>query len=344
MRIAIRADASSTLGLGHIKRCLSLAAALRQQGADVLFVCQESDIALGSLLEKEGVAYALIPSSNAPHSSMEDWRLVSKILKTFQPQCIVVDHYGLDATWHEMAAHATRAAIVAIDDMANRPLACDLLVDHNHAESHEEKYRGVLKASVLILGGPRYALLAPSYAQSPRYTFSSEVRSIGISMGGTDAPNWNSLALAVCRQECGFTGEIEIATTSANPNLPELEHIVRQDPHLTLSVDLPDLTSFYARHDLQIGAGGGSTWERCCIGAPSVVVQVADNQRPVLEPLARHEILVWSEGTRSAIASAIQSLLLGPQKRQLLSENGKKWVDGKGCQRTSEAILQLCKI
>ena len=65
-------------------------------------------------------------------------------------------------------------------------------------------------------------------------------------------------------------GPIEVVSTSANPHLRGLAAQVRADSLARLSVDLHDLAAFHARHDLQIGASGGATWERCCVGVPSL--------------------------------------------------------------------------
>ena len=49
-RIAIRVDASAAIGTGHLKRCLSLAQALAETGAEVRFVCRRIDPVAARLL------------------------------------------------------------------------------------------------------------------------------------------------------------------------------------------------------------------------------------------------------------------------------------------------------
>ncbi|MBX3633888.1 MAG: UDP-2,4-diacetamido-2,4,6-trideoxy-beta-L-altropyranose hydrolase, partial [Rubrivivax sp.] len=56
MNIAIRADASAAIGLGHLKRCLSLAQALRAQGAAVTLAWREIDLDCAPLIEAAGVS------------------------------------------------------------------------------------------------------------------------------------------------------------------------------------------------------------------------------------------------------------------------------------------------
>ena len=45
------------------------------------------------------------------------------------------------------------------------------------------------------------------------------------------------------------------------------------------------LADLMAEADLAIGAGGATTWERLCLGLPSLVVTCADNQVPLAQIL-----------------------------------------------------------
>ena len=54
MRIAIRADASRDIGTGHVMRCLTLADALRERGAQCSFICREHKGNLINLIAQRG--------------------------------------------------------------------------------------------------------------------------------------------------------------------------------------------------------------------------------------------------------------------------------------------------
>jgi UDP-2,4-diacetamido-2,4,6-trideoxy-beta-L-altropyranose hydrolase len=257
---------------------------------------------------------------------------------------VVVDHYGLDALWHRHVANALTTRIAVIDDLANRALAANLLIDHNCAADHREKYHGRLDEEVPILGGPRYALLGPAYARPAHYVYSDEVRSIGIFMGGIDGGNFSTVALQACRDVAGFTGPIEIVTTHDNPHLRSLEAIARSGSRTELSIDLPHLADFFRRHDLQIGASGGATWERCCVGVPTLAIAVADNQRYVLEPLIGLGVVhAMTDRVPSAqsLGREIRYLIDSPDVRRQLAQRARTLVDGRGALRVAEAMRQL---
>jgi UDP-2,4-diacetamido-2,4,6-trideoxy-beta-L-altropyranose hydrolase len=339
VRIAIRADASAAIGLGHLKRCLALAQALRAQGAEVTLAWRHIDLDCGPLIEAAGAASLCIGRGRVPGELID---VRDFLAATRAAERIVVDHYALGERWHRVARGHTDARLAAIDDIADRELAVDWLIDPNFSADPESKFAGLLGPDTRVLAGPRHALLAPAYAQAPRCALHEAVRSIGIFMGGTDAANLSLLALRALRERLGFRGTVEIASTSGNPNLTDLHAAAARDDRLNVTLDQSDLAAFFARHDLQIGAGGGATWERCCIGAPTLAVIAADNQRPVLLPLQQMgvlQVLAEEPPSEAAIAEAARELIEQPALRRGLAERARALVDGLGAQRVAQALL-----
>lgn len=344
MKFAFRTDASGSLGLGHLKRCMALGHALRGRGAGVHFYLRPSDVNGAELAAEQGFSATTLGPTAAQGEVADATAFVhaARSSRSARPDVVVVDHYGLGARWQRAVRGALDARIAAIDDLADRSHDVDVLVDHNLCD--DAKYAGRISADTKLLAGPRYALLGPAYAATPHNEAMAQVRSIGICMGGTDALNLNETALDACRSLAGFDGDIEIATTSANPHLERLRERLLADPRTRLSLDQTDLAAFFARHDLHIGAGGGSTWERCCIGAPTLAVIAADNQRPVLMPLRELgvlELVADEPPTADPIARALQALLGDARRRAALGRNARKLVDGLGAERVADQLFLL---
>lgn len=355
-RVAFRVDASTRMGLGHLKRCASLSEALRAAGFTTQLVTRD----LGSRLQADigskfdticilpapGAEFA--PDPNIPHSQwagLDQTTDAEQFLGALEtaPDWIVLDHYAFDRQWLEVVRASTDARQLVIDDLGDRPLPTDILVDHNMAADYFEKHR-LSQPRPRVLGGPRYALIAHAYAQAQRHLVSDTVRSIGIFMGGVDSPNATERALVACG-EAGFEGAIEIVTTTANPNLRRLQEIASTDDRIDLSLDLADLTGFFASHDIQIGAGGGASWERCCIGAPSIVVQTADNQAIPLAGLREAGAALTSVSPDStAIAQELRKLLADPRLRQTLSQHALALVDGRGSERVAVRLADAVEL
>lgn len=352
-RVVIRVDASVRMGTGHLRRCLSLAQALTEAGADVVFVCRRLDGVSVQVLAASRVTTHWLPPPPAGFASAADapphavWAGIAQeqdaqdtlqALSGWSPDWVVVDHYAFDARWHRAVRDALGCRLLVIDDIADRDLDADALLDHNWSANHHAKYAAHLHRPPRWLCGPRFALLSSGYRNAARYAFCEVVRSIGIFMGGTDPDGASARALAACRA-AGFAGPVEVVSTSASPHLGALRAACGADPVATLTLDEPDLAAFFARHDLQIGAGGGATWERCCIGAPSVVVAFADNQNAVVEALDSLGAAVGSSSDSPHLSNSIRALIEKPELRRNMANSSRELVDGYGALRVAMALL-----
>jgi UDP-2,4-diacetamido-2,4,6-trideoxy-beta-L-altropyranose hydrolase len=343
MKTAFRVDASAHLGLGHLKRCISLADELVELGGEVLFVSQDLGVDIAVVAGTTASKMAVLSIGEC-----SDWRADAngtvQALRDSGAQWVVVDHYGLDAEWHRSVIDALGARVAVIDDLGNRNLCADLLIDHNlNSGGAARKYSNCLSKNTKILGGPRFALIGRAFRSSRGYEFNKSVRTIGIFMGGTDAINMSTTVLRACREVARFEGPIEIATTRYNPNLARLRGLADADPKTSIVEDLPDLADFFSRHDLQIGAGGGASLERAALGAPSLVLVVAENQRPGVFELAKggavHALDPDKDANPLTIGLAVAELLTDGAYRNRLHIRSKQLVDGFGARRVGLYML-----
>ena len=364
-RVALRVDASATMGTGHLRRCLSLARVLAEMGTEVdLLVRPLDEVALKVLSPAltAGLNVHWLPAPTMPYASEFDgpphqaWAGVHwaqdasdtvAALRDGAPDWVVVDHYAFDARWHAAVHQGLGCRLLAIDDIADRALDADALIDQNWAANHRAKYAMRLRREPRWLTGPRYALLSAAYRDAPRYQFQERVRSLGIFVGGTDPGCASAQVLKICRRR-GFTGAIEIVSTSANPHLTELRAACADEPATSLTLDEPDLANFFARHDLQVGAGGGATWERCYIGVPTIGLVLADNQKAVVTGLDKlgvlHAARLDSQSGSAEMpefSQVLSALLADPDARRSLGDRAALLVDGRGAQRV--ALSMLCE-
>lgn len=366
-RIAVRVDASAVMGTGHLRRCLSLAQALVELGAQVLLLARRLDEVAPHVLAKAsltGVQVQWLPAPDpslpsGPPFSHRDWAGVPAqqdaaetvaALQSSSVDWLVIDHYAFDQTWHQQVRQGLGCPILVIDDLADRGLDAEVLLDHNLDADHLAKYAGVLRRTPRLLAGPRYALLSPVYRCAPPYRHHDTVRSLGVFMGGTDPGSASARVLRTCRQ-AGFTGLVEVVSSSVNPHLAELQAACAALPPTRLTLDEPDLSAFFARHDLQIGAGGGASWERCCMGVPSIGLVLAANQLAVLPELSKMQVLQVARFDEDsdlaevpALSQVVKDLLQDSAARRGLGERAARLVDGRGAQRVALSLLRdfLC--
>lgn len=274
MKIAIRADASPEIGAGHIMRCLTLADAFAQEGADITFLSNDLPKALGDLvIEKGHKAQPLYGDDCLPK------------LTDIQPDWLVVDHYGLDHRFESSMRPAVRK-IMVIDDIADRAHDCDVLLDQNLGRKATD-YRSLVPEHCRLLIGPHHALLRPDFARFREASLNRRttgvVSHLLISLGGFDRDNITGNVLEALKV-CELAADTRISVVMGR-DAPWIDAVTAQAATLPWPIDVligvSDMARLMADSDLAIGAAGSSTWERCCVGLPTVMIILADNQRGI---------------------------------------------------------------
>lgn len=360
MRVALRVDASAAMGSGHLARCLTIAAGLRTAGAEVLFVTRPHPGHLLGRIEALGFACRLLSrpqgAADDPRDPYAAWRGVPETLDAEEtaaaldsvgfivPDWLVVDHYGLGRRW-ENALRPVVRRIFAIDDL-ERPHDCDLLLDQNYVGPvGESRYLGQVPGGCRRLLGPRYALLHPDFPASRqrRLPHDGAVRGVLVFFGGTDPTDETGKVLDVLTAAEFAHLVVEVVL---GPNHPRPERVRAQSAaraNVTLHESLPSLAAALSRVDIAFGAGGATTWERLCLGVPTLMTCIADNQRPAAVALHEAGVVTWigdaGSVTAGDYAEALRSALGDPQRLREQSIAGRVLVDGEGCGRVISPMV-----
>ncbi len=320
MRWLVRADASVTIGAGHVARCTTLARQARLHGVHVEFVCRELDGSLLPQLRAEGFTTHAI----GPHE--DDAAAIQAMAATAPVNWLVVDHYGLDARW-ERVVQGSVMNILVIDDLANRPHDCSVLLDQNFWPDAHERYKGLLPADCLQLLGPRYLLLREEFAQA-RATLKREfgtVRRLLLNFGGADEPNVTCMALDALLALGLADVAVDVVIGAGNPHQAAVQQRLQRMAQAQLHVQTSRMAQLIARADLAVGACGSSTWERCFLGLPTVAVVLAENQRLAAGQLDQQGVLANAgdihAGTPAALRSLIAGLMGDPARRAAMSRH-----------------------
>ena len=214
---------------------------------------------------------------------------------------------------------STCKRIMVIDDLADRRHDCDLLLEQNYGSS-ALRYRDLVPESCLQFYGPDYALLKPTYsnhrAQLP--TRDDKVRSVLIYFGGgTDSKNLTGMAVWEFQAKMLKYIKLVVVVGAAYVHIASLKKQLEERGNATVHQQLPDLAKLMLKADFAIGAGGVTTWERCCLGLPSMVISIADNQRPASRALAADNIIQYLGHVDDITAELIRKQvcdLLGSQR------------------------------
>lgn len=359
MKIAIRADASIEMGGGHVMRCLTLADELAQRGATVQFICREHKGHLAKLIEDRGYAVSLLPLEyhyTAPSlPAHSQWVGASWQQDAEQCRCalntaidwMIVDHYGLDSNWHKKLRDQCRQ-IMVIDDLADRKLNCDLLLDQT-ADRMACDYRAQLgSAQTTFLLGSQYALLRQQFVTarlkklSLHKPLSNGIDNLLIALGGTDPENI-SLQVLKLIENCGFAGNVTLIVSSQAPHIETLTKYIVNKPRVRLLSDVADMANLISTSDLVVGASGSSNWERCCLGAPSINLVLADNQSLVAAAMEKRNAARVIDTRSDNWPELFQKELIQLdclEEREKLASQSKLICDGTGARLVSQHLVK----
>lgn len=359
LRVVIRADASVQIGSGHVMRCLTLADALRERGAEVYFVCRELPGHLGEVLANKDYPTHWLPTPDADattipahtaHSAWlgvpweEDTEQMWDWLETLpEVDWLIVDHYALDQTWESQLRPQVKR-IMVMDDLADRPHDCDLLLDQNLHENMEQRYTGLVPKECRLLLGPRYALLRPEFLEARKNLRQRDgtVRRILVFFGGADPSNETTKALRALQLLDRPDIAVDVVVGSANPHRSEIEALCAALPNTSFYCQVSNMAELMARADLAIGGGGSATWERFCVGLPSLVISLAENQLKLIQTLANMGLIFYfnqSNKSDISLVELIRILCASQHYMFFLSNSAKDLVDGRGVYITLRKII-----
>lgn len=286
--IAIRTDASTEIGTGHVMRCMTLANQLKKFGADIFFICRDLDGNLILLLKKKGFTVLIL---NRPEEAniINIWKwyklkwerdakeTIAEIKNSDQRvSLLIVDHYGLDEKW-ESAVGKHVDHMMVIDDLANRKHYCDFLLDQNIYDNFLGRYNELVPNSCMKFLGPDYMLFRNEFFNYHNRIRSGAVSNVLVSFGGSDPRNETVRVLKILATlKNDFTVDVVVGQT--NHYRKEIQFLCDQFKKFNYHCQVDNMAQLIDKADISFGAGGTSMWERCFLGLPSLVISLADNQ------------------------------------------------------------------
>ena len=358
-RVIIRADASTRIGSGHVMRCLTLAEELRDTGAEVSFISRAHLGNLNELIREKGFQCHELPSAQEieenPHDTRSEyasWLGVSQqrdaqetieAIGNDRPDWLIVDHYGLDEEWEKLLRpHVSK--IMVIDDLADRRHDCDVLLDQNYFTNGEKRYDKLVSPACTKLLGPKYALLRREFREARKNLRerTGGVKRVLVFFGGADPDNITGLAIEALSAPELHHLQVDVVIGAQNPNREAVVKLVQDRPATTLHIQASNMAELMCEADLAIGAGGSTTWERCCMGLPSLTIPIAENQIPSTRDLCDLGVIMslGNEGEISdkRLKEAVILVLAKPNALLAMSQIGMKMVSGDGVKHLIELI------
>lgn len=334
-KVLFRVDASVSIGTGHVVRCLALADELARRNLDPSFASRRASDR-NDQIEDGGfpVMHLEGPDSN-------EWATInmqiSRDARRRPLHALVLDHYGLGAEWLEGAQQVTARRVV-VDDLANRILPCEILVNPGIGVERAD-YENLVPRTARLLLGPRFVLLRPSFraARDTRRRAMAAVGTVLVTMGGSDPLNVTSTAIRAV-QAALPAARIEVV----------LGALYRGDPvggsgiRVHRAIGDAAMAQLMTTADLAIGAGGTTSWERCALGLPSIILRLARNQDAVASRLDAAGVALdggpAEEVDVDKLSGLIRRLTGNKRARQRMSDRALDLIDGRGVERVAHHV------
>lgn len=287
MKTLIRADSSSTIGLGHIMRDLVLAKSFEDE---VIFACQNL----------EGNIISSIPYEVKILKSNDVEELIA-LIKALHVNLLVIDHYGIDARFEQSVKEATVVKILSLDD-TYQPHHCDILLNHN-LSADASRYANLVPKTCELRCGSAYTLIREEF-KLEKEKACEKIYDVLVAMGGTDASN---ITLAILKT-LPKSLHVSVLTTSANVHLHELENYAKDKPNIVLHVNSNKVAKLLHQSHLAIVTPSVMVHEVLFMELPFIAIKVASNQDDMYKYLQSQGHKVFEVFNATLLKNEIQRI------------------------------------
>ena len=350
-----------------------LADTIRQQGFDCILLPLPDHATTSAQPQRqpETACNELPPSPPAPAIPHAAWLATSQAqditdcaphIRALAPDWIICDHYALAAAWQTAACALCHSKIMVIDDLHDRAHDADLLLDQNHAHTAAD-YALLVPPSCRILTGTRYALLRDEFAQHRTISLHQRAtpparqpetalphsQNILINLGGVDKDNHTLAVLqALSAYVSGSLKALPIRATiimgATAPHLTSVQRYAATAPYPgQVIANAHNMAELMTQATWAIGAAGSTSWERCALGVPTLLLTIADNQRSIAAQLQRAGAALALEASQihSPAFQATLTHLMQPENQHRISQAAAQLCDAHGAARVAQHIAQL---
>ena len=357
--ILFRVDASEiNIGSGHLFRCVNLAKELQEYSFKINFLLRDLPGDFDQIVTRNGFDLIKLPlnkpnkykTSNFKNSWLgESYQIDAeqtlKVINKLNISCVIVDHYSLDKRWHKLVSRAG-IKIVVIDDLANRQIECDLLIDQSYKRI-EDDYRGLINLDSVMLLGSKYAILASEFyrkrgeALIKRKSSLASIRNILISFGGVDPNNYSKFTLEILN-ELKSSLNIEIILGKAYSKIEELKECCENSRHnikISKDINSSEVSSKMIQADLAFGSPGISTWERACFELPTIFIVNNHNLERIKHYVGdtKDNYLINANESKNDLLMRIMKIMKKTNKNKI----NFNLIDGLGARRVALYIHQM---
>ena len=163
-KILFRCDSSSTIGLGHVKRCLVLAKRLKEydKNLKILFATQNLHGNINQEILKSGFSIYSIRDNSV--------KMLDYFVKGLQINLLIIDSYDIDYVYEEqLKIKNPTLKMLSFDDTINSHKS-DMVLNHG-VQAQEKEYKKLLPKKTKLFCGSEYTLLRDEFLEIKKTKF-----------------------------------------------------------------------------------------------------------------------------------------------------------------------------
>ena len=336
--VLFRTDAGPLIGIGHLQRCLSLAAALHHLGMSCLFLTNEEPTVI-ERVKRFGFESCTLEADDS--WGTVDLKETLSIAATRECSTIIVDSDYEGADYLSQLRNAGYF-VVAIEDNVPHPFPCHIVINGD-AHARKLSYSSPFKDTRFLLG-PEYSILRREFWEVTPRIVSENVDNVLVTMGGSDPYNIMPKIIDLLDALQG-TFSVTAIIGPFFENIVEVQAVTRQAQRTITLVETPDsVRDLMLQADMAISAGGQTLYELACVGCPTVAIRLAANQDGQMAVFEKAGFLrIAGDGDYSGIVDAIsdtaKALIADQQTWAAMSAAGQQLIDGQGALRVAQTLL-----
>jgi spore coat polysaccharide biosynthesis predicted glycosyltransferase SpsG len=163
-------------------------------------------------------------------------------------------------------------------------------------------------------------------------------RKVLVTMGGSDPDNFTTVVIDALRLVRVEGLEAIVVLGGCNPYARSLEQSADQFAGaVRLRRSVSNMAELMGWADVAISGAGTTCLEMCLLGLPAILIDLAENQRPIAHELERTRCAIYlgESGNVSVenVATKLEWFLLSPEIRAACSRRARDLVDGQGAAR-----------
>ena len=327
-----------------MRRCLNIAEAARELGAEVMFLVAEP-VSL-KLPQEAGFSVECL---NRPFDAFAtEVPVVAEKLEALgiterDDAMYLVDSYFVSEAYLRKMSDKVRTAY--IDDLHERIWPVDTLICYGmYAENYD--YAKEYPGAQLLLG-ESYMPMNRIYRDLPGHMISDDLREVLVVSGGTDPVHFLPQFLElVAEQKVWEEIHFTLIAGALDPDLPELKQRAEALDNVTISGPIPQLKEALQKSDLVITAAGTTLYELAATGTPGICYALADNQIPNAEAFAKRGLFLFAgyihiNGFSKETIKTQLEQMRDAVIRAEMSKKLQKLTDGRGAERIARALLEM---